>query len=516
MLSTRDFNLPEKFKEFRPSQEKALLQLKENNHERYNGLDAPTGSGKSLIAVAEAVRLGGRTAVLTSTKGLMSQYMREMKSMGMVDIKGKANYPCQFDSEWTCDEGQVGKCPFKSTLTCPYTKHRLDACKSKLVVTNYSYWINTYRYGRGLGDFDFIVCDEAHATVDELTSNLTIDIYFAEIEEIIQIQPPPFVEDVGVWKFWAKSAYQVAIDHRKMLEKRNEERGDVPASWLKELNHVVGLCRRLSILSTMDPWDWVVEESTKSFVFSPIAVERYADPFLFLGIPKVLLASGTISPKSLKLLGIKQFGWVEVPSDFSPDRFRIIALPTVRMDNRAGPGEFTLWLLKMDQIMRGRQDRKGLIHTVSFDRQQYVVENSRFRDIMIHNRRGEPTANIVNRFKLTDPPSVLVSPSLSTGYDFPGDDCRYQIVGKLPWPMTKSKILKARERRDPEYTPHLVAQELVQQCGRPMRGAEDWAEVFIIDDHFRWFSRKYEHLFPKWFLKFVRRMDAVPPPMEMK
>ena len=106
----------------------------------------------------------------------------------------------------------------------------------------------------------------------------------------------------------------------------------------------------------------------------------------------------------------------------------------------------------------------------------------------------------------------MVSPSVSTGFDFPGDLCRYQIVGKIPFPDTRSLVLKARQEVDRDFFAYVAAQHLVQMAGRGMRSADDWCETIVIDDNWTWFKAKYKELFPKWFLMGVRRQDGVPPP----
>ena len=39
--------------------------------------------------------------------------------------------------------------------------------------------------------------------------------------------------------------------------------------------------------------------------------------------------------------------------------------------------------------------------------------------------------------------TVLVSPSVSTGYDFPGRECEWQFICKVPFPDGRAKIQQA-------------------------------------------------------------------------
>src|SRR5258707_8109244 len=88
---------------------------------------------------------------------------------------------------------------------------------------------------------------------------------------------------------------------------------------------------------------------------------------------------------------------------------------------------------------------------------------------------------------------VLVSPSVMTGWDFPDSQCRFQILAKLPFPDTRSKITQARQALDKDYGPYLMMQNLVQAVGRGMRSKTDWCETLIVDDNCAWVSGKYKN-----------------------
>ena len=108
------------------------------------------------------------------------------------------------------------------------------------------------------------------------------------------------------------------------------------------------------------------------------------------------------------------------------------------------------------------------------------------------------------------PPAILVSPSVVTGYDFPYDECRFQIVGKLGFPDTRDPIMKARIKKDPDYSSYLAMQSLVQSSGRGGRATDDWCETFIIDDNAKWFLWKFKHFAPDWFMRAYTRLQFVP------
>lgn len=131
---------------------------------------------------------------------------------------------------------------------------------------------------------------------------------------------------------------------------------------------------------------------------------------------------------------------------------------------------------------------------------------------MLVNQQGEAATAIVEAFKGSRPGTILVSPSVGAGFDFPGRDCEWQFVCKIPFPDSRTKIQKARQADDKEYGAYQAMNKLVQIFGRGMRSAQDQCENFIVDEHCEWFLPKYRHLAPKWFHNFFRRTTVLPPP----
>jgi Rad3-related DNA helicase len=127
------------------------------------------------------------------------------------------------------------------------------------------------------------------------------------------------------------------------------------------------------------------------------------------------------------------------------------------------------------------------------------------------NRLGEHETAVKN-FRRAAAPKVLISPSVGTGYDFPFEDCEYQIISKVPYPDTRNPLVKARCSTDPDYAPYIAMQQLVQASGRGVRDIEDTCESFILDDNIAWFMPKFAHFAPEWFRRAYRRSSLIPKP----
>lgn len=510
--SPGECGLPEKFDRWRPNQEEALDRLRRSTT-RARALCSPTGSGKTLIYVTDAILSKEPTCFVTDNRALQDQLMDDYSSIGMVDIRGRNNYTCDLKEDYTCEDGYAARCPYKGTVACPSSAAEMRAAASSLVVTNYPKWIAARKFGQGMAHFKRVVFDEGHRAPDALAEAMQVRLSAHEVQEILGLDFPHAsqAETFAVWKPWAAEARALAEQMMLAARSRITSGGDPPQVWVRHFTHLRNLTRRLGIISTANPTNWIVEELPKGYQFDPIRPGRYAESTLLLRVPSITVVSATLRPKTMFMIGIgkKDFEFHEYPSDFDPKRCPIYWIRTMRVDKRAQ--SLAMVWARLDQVASRRRDRNGIVHTISFTRRDEVVESSRFSSSMLINERGEPATEMVQQFKETYPGAILVSPSVGAGFDFPGRQCEWQFVCKIPFPPP-SLILKARTDDDPEYPYYLAMQKLVQNFGRGMRSREDQCENFIPDDHLEWFLPRYGHLAPRWFHNFVREVTTLPQP----
>lgn len=535
-----DLGFPPKFHDWREEQLMGIEKILDNP-KRFTGPVMPTGSGKGLTYVAAALLHSAvkRVLFLTSTKGLQDQNQKDFSSMGLIDIRGQRNYPCHAvepegelehlsrGSHLTwhgCDEGPCHAgvhCSLAPDRSLPHIRPKCtyygavwEARKKELVQSNYAYHMASTIYGQGLGTFDMLVLDEAHEAMKELENFLTFPL---TREDALQIKSTlPLSDELLDWRQWARAHLGHAQD--AVVGWRVTSHED-----LRAFKRLKGITTRLERLSTLDPDEWVLERDDKGnrVVLSPIKVARYAEEYLFQGIPHLVLTSATLTAKTFGLLGVEPKDYLlwECPSRFPPTRRPVIHVatyPPVRVDHHMLEGHHTLWRIRIDNLIRPRivLGRKGIIHTVSYKRMKFLLQHSEFRRQMIAHD-SDHTRSAVEKFKSAPPGAILVSPSVTTGWDFPDTDCRYQIIGKVPFPDTRGAIMTVRKEQDPEFIPYLVVQMLEQAAGRGMRSMADWCETLIVDDNIEWFMKKYRHLFLRWYLDAYRVSTSVPKPLEI-
>jgi len=512
---------PLAFTDWRAGQPEAITYVADSPH-RINGLVLPTGAGKSLVAATLATLTGWRTAILTSTKGLQDQILKSFSTIGLHDLRGQTAYRCraldygavyaEYRTEHNqCDVGpcKVGlHCPWRD-LGCLYFDAVAEARRTKILVTNYQAWMHQAQVGEGLGDFDCLILDEAHAAPEEVASFLTSTLTPRQLIEV-DLESAESTDAV-VWIAWA-------AEHRLPLTRKIEEwtkeakERRLSAGEMRELRGQRQTLRVIERLSIAKPDDWLVIEDAGNYSFHPIVVGAHVEQVLLKGIPHVVLTSATLTKKTVETLGMDPdtMGWLVQPSTFPVERRPIIHISTCRIDHRIDPMGVRLWLARLDQILAARDDRKGIIHTGSYLRAKLIYERSEHRHrLLLHDRAT--TRETVERFRRAGPSTVMVSPSLTTGFDFAGTACEYQVILKVPWPDSREPVIEARTVKDKTYPAYLAMQDLVQAVGRGMRSETDQCETFILDDHVRWFISKYRTFAPQWFLDAFRSSITIPP-----
>jgi ATP-dependent DNA helicase DinG len=509
-----DLGAPAKFDQWREGQLEALTEAL-NSPKRFTALCLPTGAGKTLIYMVLAyLQKKNRTYFLTSTKAQQDQLSREFSNL--VDIRGMNNYPCKpldvggefydsGDSTWDrgCDRGPCRTgygCRLREN-GCLYFDRVRKAELAPLVSTNYAYWMAG---GKSIGKVDLLVLDEAHKAPEELAGFLSTSLSHLDIEGTLGSSASEFGDDPRAWSRWA-------MKKRLGIKPRLEalaHGGSWDRTLARELRALERLDRKLKLITLADD-DWIVEIG-KNVTFDPIWPRRLSK-YLFRGVEKVVLVSATVRKKTCELLGIDpdDLNFYESGSVFDISRRPLIHVPTVRLNFRSTPEELRTWVVRIDQIIDKRRGLSGIIHTVSYKRKDYLLSHSRHAERMLTHDTAS-AARVIAQFKISSAGTILVSPSASTGYDFPGRECRWQIMAKMPFPDTRSKILKARCKHDKDYAMYLAMQELVQASGRGMRASDDWCDNFVVDDNVSWFLNKYKKFSPDWFAGSYRKHEVIP------
>ena len=557
-LSPLELGMPAKFSAYRPVQ-KEIVEYglggplgAENAHavdattgengesamRRFVCIGAPAGSGKSLAAHTIGRLSGRKYVVLTATRTLEDQQVTD--AFPVVNVRGRANYECRGASSiCNCEEGAEEEgCPLADTRRCTYGERVWRARESGAILTNYQYWFNSRgrngaalesknggSSGGGGGEgrrIGLLIADEAHLCANELARHLGCwfgndDLHKHANEEIRQVVRDTHGADWGRvdmhWTAALNIAYFSVLSAMEEIGARYATdqaamRGSAVYRKLAKMGDGLG---RIVNLGGDGNWIWRLTKS--GIAFDCVWPGRYAERYLWSHIERVVLMSATLRPKAMQMLGIPSsaYWFKEWPRVFLPQLSPVYWIPTGRMGMKAGEeGKEKSVAFFDNQLMPEWGHLKGIVHTPSYKLAEYYQARSKYGRAIVVNEQGsgpEGANRAANLFRASKPPCVLVSPTFSTGWDFPiGTDevCGWQWIPKLPFADLTDPVVQARRESDPEWYDYECMQKLVQACGRRSRTETDRATTFITDDAvkgFRYYSRAHA---PRWF----RVMDA--------
>ena len=488
--------------------------------DRFLGMEAPTGAGKSLLSVALGLLGERKTAILTHSLALQDQLYQDYPA-ALRDTRGMQHSPClmgkpgQVAADGRCQLGM--ECALKSRGCVHFDQFRW-ARQGMVLSTNYAMLLThgtTPRNGGrddldGLGYRELLICDEAHLAFDAIVSHAEVRI-IREVMEWAGVRFPDLgFDELGQWQDWARVIDRDLLTAAAALRISRDP-------W--KAKPVMDLQRQLEEFTHTDgSWAFERTPSATQWTLTPVWPAEHSSR-LFRGVGKVLLMSASLTTRTLDLLGVpwQERQWYSAPSTFPAANTPIRHINTIdcKYANFNGPGaeaNIAHWVSRIDQIIRSRPGTKGLVFTTSYGRADMVVSRSEFKgQMMRHDRGSAALKTAADAWKVAPAPSVLVSPTATSGWDFPEAD--WIVIAKVPYPVTQTGAAKIRAQEDKEWTSYTAMETIVQAAGRGTRSAQDKCEVFIIDDAWQGLWRRYKHFAPGWFSERVLpEMAYVPPP----
>ncbi len=343
MLSRNGGPLPEWVKEFRPHQREAVTQT----IAEYEGgagvvvLDAPTGSGKTLIAETVRLLLQVRGLYVCTTKSLQEQMGNDYSYARI--LKGRSNYPTLKEelfggrmgiSAADCtkhDDGTgVRVCEWCDEVrNCPYERAKNAALSADLAVINTSYFLTeANRVGR-FSKRDFTVVDEADTIESEIMRYVGVEITPQRVREL-GLGEPEKVTKEDSWKEWAERAGRIL---NGAVSKYKLDRSSIQSirGWtrLSNLERSIG-----ELAKGLEEGGWIYTGKDGRVSFKPIQVRDLAPKLLWQHSKKWLLMSATvISPQILiSDLGFGgNWSYVSVPSTFGKERRQVKFTPVANV-----------------------------------------------------------------------------------------------------------------------------------------------------------------------------------------
>ncbi len=549
-LSAIDKHFP--FDEFRPGQRECIEFILNafNSGKRFVVVEAPTGSGKSAIAMTVA-GFAEQSYYITIQKILQSQLVRDFGSDSVVDLKGRSTYPCnyyermrhkiingktmkfeelqkciedppdcnrgycrkrekKFRSPWCFagDGGSLTELPHGMFYSaCPYYEQVGRTMAAKIALMNFSSFL--FQTSMVAGRFiprDLLIIDEAHQLEPQLLDFISITITDKVLRNFgLRLKQFETAEEYCLY-FIDNNL----IDKIKMVVDDAVERGDTVIQ-----DEYLHLAKKLETFTQciQREEEWIAEFKNKdgfnTVTMKPLYVHSHSHPHILDYGKKVLMLSATILDVNVfcSSLGIPR-GEVAAyrMSNRFPKENRPIYIHSAGkiVGGRAKMNEWGPKLVKrVDEIIDRYPKQKGIIHTHNFDIANLILQGSRHTGRYLFQKDFKNKDQMLYKHARSEN-TIIVAPAMHEGLDLHGDLSRLQIVCKVPWPnFVDNKHLACRVEADQRYLLWLTALKLIQSVGRSIRSETDWADTYIIDEVFERFIRDARSMIPGWFMEAV-------------
>jgi Rad3-related DNA helicase len=513
--------MPSWFQSLRDHQEVAVEQIRDqfNSGAQAVFLDAPTGSGKTLIGEMTRRDVGGRSLYVCSDKALQDQFCRDFPYASL--IQGRSNYPTELMG-WTirADEctasGPENPCLFcNGPKGCPYQRAKRQAMANELAVLNTAYLLTEGNGSKssfaGANRRDLMILDEA-------------DVLEGALMGYVGFEVPTGVSRKMGMRFPKKGAHKKTLqtwlrstgDAAALLAAKVDGTGDV-----KFQKQIVGFamdCQRVAkeldidLLMGNDGEEagrWIRDYDTRTFRLRPVMVAPYGTRFLWRHAKRFLVMSATIisAQEMAESLGLR-LPWAEVtvPMTFPVENRPIIVAPVASMTYKSmqDPATFDVMARAIVNVSKKHVGERVLVHCNSYRIAKELagrcVTNDSYQHHAFVYESGAEKLAMLDQY-LNDPNGMLFAASMARGVDLKGDACRVQVIAKVPFPSLADKQVSARMRLPGGDTWYkvLTVRERVQMTGRGVRSETDRAITYVLDEQFGRVWSQSKRLFPQWW-----------------
>jgi len=526
-------------------------EYKKNKENKFFLLNLPVGTGKSHLALMIAdwylknVNGNAKFDVITNSKILQDQYSGTYGSIN--DLKGKENYECEQYS-CSCAQGnEFNKLNKTSCEACPHSSARDQYLSGRISLTNFYLYILYQLYmtkmmeGRGA---NVLIVDESHEFDDVMSDFISIKITEFVIKKLKFSN-----EDKILKELKRVSSISQYIDFLKALQGEiNTTISDIEKELGREkrtarsvkrensVNKVLGGknsdFKLMQIITDLqqyqskieiflkeyaaNPNNWVLESNynekskQKELSLEPIWAFDYLDKYIFSKYDMVFLMSGTILDKNLFCmlngLDVDKAVYYSIDSPFPVKNRPVFYMPLGKMSFKSKEDTFKKYVPYIQKILNKYPDKKGIIHTNSFELASWISRDLKDSRLVYHDSSNKD--EVLQKHFISEKPTVLVSPSMDTGVSFDDDLARFQIIAKIPYPSLASQKNKLRQKNNPEWYSWKTISGLIQMSGRAVRSVDDYADTIIIDGSFSDLLKYSGQYFPKWFQEAIKRINV--------
>jgi len=490
----------------------------------YVVLSAPTGTGKSIVAVIVAECIAKLTDVpsassyiLMSTNTLTKQYRESFSKYGnaFVTVKGANNYGCAVlqDTAEHCIYKELSGVNKLKCNACEFKELKERKYKASHFITNYSYYFISAMYNQQFQHRQIAVFDEAHLINDTFSNHMALKLTMSNLKfwksRMNTFQTMGFDEFAPrIDKFSAAlqtgrvtmSNYGTYIEAMKQLCEEIIEEYEAQASNYFAANNMTAYTSYAKIIKMFKSIsnnifevqtqknEYAIDIQDNGLIITPIFVGsmfkrlRTTDYSLFMSatIDASFISQTLRIPRS-------DIKFIKSPPVFKQESKSVTFLKhgSYNYKNLNNPAFVNSVGNIVADIVKEHSDTNGIILTSSFKLTEQVSNIIRKRKVgnLVEHERGNLLADSVYDHKTNGKPSVLISPSLFEGIDLPDDESRFQILTKAPYPSLGDKRIRYIFDNYPDIYEIITIYKIIQGLGRSTRNNKDYSMSYALDSN---------------------------------
>ena len=524
-------------------------------------LDAPVGSGKSVIALCASWILNqiGKTGyILASDIALQEQYEKDLKKINLFygSVKGVDNYMCVDNLE----KNSLGTCRIRSKPAsamhcydeCPYFSARNRASKSQTSLLNYAYWLIMQNYANQHADDmlfpprDFTFCDEAHKILD-IIQNQYAPRFDKNITEKLEKITNFF--NVHRMRNYSADLHSILLDINLLQGEENQDKlfriltniesnienflpsydklkesiklnypKDTPP---KEWREALRICEWVKDFHCKieDYCDIISQTSTRNIIKNPsgnneITFNCLEESYMmkkyfhqWTGFTILMSATFADPVEYIRSIALSGAKYIKVQSTFNFDKSPIFFYNQRRMSYNQIEANLPWLCATINEILDKHPHENGIIHSASYSLTMKILEGlspKNKRRILVYS--GTQEKKQVLEMLKKDNSKVLMGPSLLEGLDLKDNISRFQIFAKVPYLSLSDKFVKVKMQINPGWYRWAAVLAILQGTGRSVRHETDYAVTYILDASLADLIHNSRKSFP---IEFMSRIKIV-------
>ena len=526
-------------------------------------LDAPVGSGKSLIAMAVSHILNStkkRGYILTSEISLQDQYQDDINRFKLPWglVKGVDHYKCTDNDE----KHSLGTCKIRNKNPrkmlcyneCPYFSARDMAVNADTAVLNYNYWlimqnfVNSHENENGTMSTplfpprDFTICDEGHKVLDIVQNHysprftkgtteklkklsdffwnhkvkdhtLDVDVVTSAIEQMWEEEDQDYLHGHLCSIEKALKSFLMSIEKLKDRVEAEYKNKKPPIEW-REALFLSDWVK--DIHCKVEDYNYIIRQTTtRNLVKNPTVDELVfnclQESFLmnrffhqFTGFTVLMSATFADPLEYMKTINIKGAKYIKMDNLFPFEKSPIYYYPKRRMTYKEIDNNKEWLYKKINEIISNHAGESGIIHSASYDLTMKIRDNltpENRKRVYVYEGTEEKRA-MLDMMKLQKG-KIIMGPSILEGLDLKDDFSRFQIFAKVPYLSLSDRFVKTKLAINPAWYRWKAIVSILQGTGRSVRNEDDWAVTYILDGSLGDLIHNNRRSFPAEFLRRI-------------